>query len=452
MGRSTSPDPSPSTAASPLPPGQGEGLAFEVKSGSRSTAPWTAAPVDVALVLEGTYPYALGGVSTWTHALLEDLGELTFGVLHLGGRDAPGAPAFVPPPNVRWVDAVRLPDRLDTFDAAPLAAGRPAARVVHALSTGFASEVAAAWAEAADAALVVTEHGLSWREIERGAPELETGLRLFGHDLSDGNPCASRALWADRFRAMARRAYAAADAVTTVCEANRAEQLALGAPASRVIPNGVATPDQTSALTAAELDRLHPSARLPAEVRIGLVGRVTPLKDVLAFVRAAGQVVASGAAPGVRFFVVGPTDDAAYLARCRFAIAAADLDAHLHLTGAQPAELWHRHLDGVALTSVSEAQPLALLEAMAHGRPTVATDVGGCRALALGDGDRLGAAGLVVPPGDDAAMAVALASLASDAELRHRLGAVGRARVARSFSRTAVADSYRALYQAVAAA
>jgi glycosyltransferase involved in cell wall biosynthesis len=63
-----------------------------------------ADPVDVALLVEGTYPFVRGGVSSWVHRLIESLPELTFSVIFLGGRRADhGAAAFPRPANVRFL-------------------------------------------------------------------------------------------------------------------------------------------------------------------------------------------------------------------------------------------------------------------------------------------------------------------------------------------------------------
>lgn len=78
------------------------------------------------------------------------------------------------------------------------------------------------------------------------------------------------------------------------------------------------------------------------------------------------------------------------------------------------------------LPSTSEGLPMALLEAMAWGRAIVATAVGGVPDV-LSDGEDA----LVVPPSDPPALALALARLAADADLRSRLGPAARARATR---------------------
>ncbi len=87
----------------------------------------------------------------------------------------------------------------------------------------------------------------------------------------------------------------------------------------------------------------------------------------------------------------------------------------------------------VARDGQKEGIPVFLMEAMAAGLPVVATDNGGIPELLQG-------AGLMVPQRDATAIADALASLCRDAQLRSRLGAAGRRRVAEEFSVDATAD------------
>jgi glycosyltransferase involved in cell wall biosynthesis len=77
----------------------------------------------------------------------------------------------------------------------------------------------------------------------------------------------------------------------------------------------------------------------------------------------------------------------------------------------------------------SEAFPNTLVEAMASGLPCVASDVSSVDEILID-----GANGLLVKPGDSAALAATLQRLVGDPELRERLGAEARARVEREFS------------------
>jgi len=98
--------------------------------------------------------------------------------------------------------------------------------------------------------------------------------------------------------------------------------------------------------------------------------------------------------------------------------------------------------DVFVLPSLSEGVPLALLEAMLAGKPIVATAVGEVPTVLDG-----GHAGVVVRPGDAAALADALASLLSDPAEARRLGAAAAARASEAYTLSSMLDRYAALYE-----
>jgi glycosyltransferase involved in cell wall biosynthesis len=118
---------------------------------------------------------------------------------------------------------------------------------------------------------------------------------------------------------------------------------------------------------------------------------------------------------------------------------------------AEPGITWHGPTDDVArvwrenhvavLLSYREGLPRSLVEAAAAGRPIVATDVTGCRAVV-----RDGVEGLLVPLGDADAAARALARLAGDPGLRARMGEAAHARFRARFTEEAVMRTMTALY------
>jgi glycosyltransferase involved in cell wall biosynthesis len=104
----------------------------------------------------------------------------------------------------------------------------------------------------------------------------------------------------------------------------------------------------------------------------------------------------------------------------------------------------HASLDVAVSSSISEAFPLAVGEAMACGVPCVATDVGDS-ALMIGE------TGRVVPPGDAAALAAAIRDvLALKPGERVKLGEAARRSVCERFDLGAVARRYERLYEQVA--
>ncbi len=92
-----------------------------------------------------------------------------------------------------------------------------------------------------------------------------------------------------------------------------------------------------------------------------------------------------------------------------------------------------------------DGAPTVLCEAAACGLPLVGSALAGIPLVVIP-----GHTGYLVPPGDPAALAAALATLAADAALRRRLGQQARAHV-RQFAWPAAADRFNALYEQVIA-
>ena len=418
--------------------------------------------VDVCLVVEGSYPYVTGGVSSWTHALLEDLPDVSFTVAHVRDAGDPDLPhAYALPENAGLVHVDMDPGDGRVRPGAHLAL--PEARVYHAACTGAAGELARLAARENGAGFALTEHGIAWREARWGiagckhrmpirgckfrvpdvvtgckarAPEVVTGCKARWEDARAWTPEEARRR-ADQVLVMALRSYAEADVITSVCGPNARLQHALGAPRERlaVIPNATAWAGNDAA-----------QAPIPAHERsegllFGFVGRVVAVKDVETFLRA-GALVAQ-ARDDARFVVVGPTHHEPRYAR-RMRELADTLGLDVTFTGEADPASWYARMDALVLTSLSEAQPLVALEAMAAGLPVVATDVGGCR-------EAIGPAGLLTPAGAPAATAAAMLRLAGDELLRARLGTAGRERARTTHSPQRVYGAYRELYERLAA-
>ncbi len=102
--------------------------------------------------------------------------------------------------------------------------------------------------------------------------------------------------------------------------------------------------------------------------------------------------------------------------------------------------------DVFVLPSLEEGFPNVLLEAMARGKPVIATDVDGNVEVA-----RDGVTGLLVPAADTAALAGAMLSMANDPDVMARYGQQGRALVEREYSLARTIERFRELYLAEAA-
>jgi glycosyltransferase involved in cell wall biosynthesis len=193
--------------------------------------------------------------------------------------------------------------------------------------------------------------------------------------------------------------------VIAVAEHVRAALEEHGADADRVvvIPNGTAIP-------AAAM-----SERPPGPLRIGLLGRLERQKGPDVFVRAA-----AGARLGqpAAWTIAGPSGpDPTFEARLRTEAAAAGVAI---LPPVDPGTDYLRSLDIVVVPSRWEGHPLVVLEALALGRPVIASDIPGIREI-------VGDAALLVPAEDERALAAAIHALADDEAHRAELGARGMA-------------------------
>jgi len=111
---------------------------------------------------------------------------------------------------------------------------------------------------------------------------------------------------------------------------------------------------------------------------------------------------------------------------------------------------YYPKLDIFVLTSISEGQPLTILEAMCAGVPTVSTNVGSCEELLIGrtDEDRaLGPSGIITNIGQPAETGVALAKLLTDEPLRQQMIQSGFARIEMCYRQDKVFADYRAVYE-----
>jgi glycosyltransferase involved in cell wall biosynthesis len=174
----------------------------------------------------------------------------------------------------------------------------------------------------------------------------------------------------------------------------------------------------------------------PAQ-RVGAVANLRPVKAIDRFIRAAVRVLADH--PDATFHVAGEGEQRPELERL---IAELGLTGRFVLHGAVadvPAFL--ATLDVAVLCSHAEGMSNAVLEAMAAGRPVVATDVGANGHLLRG-----GELGVLVPPGDEAALAGAIRRLLDEPARAARLGEQSRRHVQTHYSRDAMRRRFEDFY------
>jgi len=479
------------------------------------------ADADVCLIVEGGYPYVIGGVASWVDALMRASPQLSFHIVAVGISSQPRRRIFVLPANGTGVTDVllddcppgRMPTRRDAdkigevlrlmeqvltagsafsfeklieqlrisgfgrtalldsregWQAMEQAYGRllphgplldffwswrflvqsvlavastplPRVRLFHAVATGFSGLVGSYAKLTTKAPLLVTEHGIytNERRIELAVADwlFQSGTVGYG---AGGDHAELRAIWLKAFQSFSRVGYAIADDITTQYRANQEFQRADGAPESklRIIPNGIALPEF--------------SARSVAQRRptVLMMGRIVPIKDVRSFIMAVALL--RDLVPNVLAVLIGPEDeDPKYAAGCHQLIQQLEIGSSIELLGRVPdVQEYLLAADVLALSSISEAQPIAILEAAAAGLPIVSTDVGSCREIIEGfDGDPVeGCGGIVVEPCNPKAMADALARILLDQPMQRQMADVMRRRVASYYHKDRVTRLYEELY------
>ena len=224
------------------------------------------------------------------------------------------------------------------------------------------------------------------------------------------------------------------DAVIAVSEVQRPRLKRLGyrSDAIRIVPNAVELP-----VVARPAHEVREALDIgPGEFLALLVATLRPEKRADMFVNAVRR------APAVYPFVGGVVAGGGReLERVR----AAGADDVVQLLGprADVPDLVAA-ADVVCLSSAAEGVPMVLLEAMALGRPTVATRVGG-----VSEAVEHEKTGLLVPTSDEPAFAAALLRLAADPELRARLGEAGRRRHREHFGMDRMIEEYSHVFEEV---
>jgi glycosyltransferase involved in cell wall biosynthesis len=191
------------------------------------------------------------------------------------------------------------------------------------------------------------------------------------------------------------------------------------------------------------------------EILVGIVGRLTEIKNHKLFIRAAALLKNNTSAHSpetrVRFIVIG---DGAMRNTLEQQCAALGLGDDVIFTGSRrDLDRVYPALDIVALTSRNEGTPLTLIEAMANARPVISTAVGGVIDL-LGESNSLDAnepfkicqRGLSVPPDDPSAFAAGLERLIADPTLRRETGERGLQFVISHYSTRRLLTDMKRLY------
>ncbi|WP_412067567.1 GT4 family glycosyltransferase PelF [Rubrivirga sp. IMCC43871] len=310
---------------------------------------------------------------------------------------------------LRWLYSFLLPITVEV----------PKTDLAHATLAGFAGLAGVIAKVEHGTPLVVTDHGIYLREryIAMSASTESFFLKRFLLRL---------------VHLVSRVCYVAADQVSPVCRHNARWEERMGVTRDRIRPiyNGIDT------------DRFAPPTSTPAGRRPTVVtaARVFPLKDIETLIRACA--VTRRRVPDVHFVVYGANwVDKPYTARCEALIDEVGVRDHFTFAGYhdEPSKLYHEG-DVFALSSISEGFPFSVIEAMACGRPVVATDVGGVKEAVEG-------IGIVVPPRGVEPLGEGLADLLLDRERYDECARLGRERAVRDFGLDQMLDAHRLTYR-----
>ena len=287
----------------------------------------------------------------------------------------------------------------------PLAKPLPQVDVVHTAMVGVSTLVAAAVKLEYDAAYLLTEHGVYLREsyLAEAPSSGSLFLKLFKLSFS---------------RRMTEISYALADQIAPCCDYNQRWELRNGAPRSRVKTIYYGVDGKVFAPAG------KPVGDPPVVV---WVGRINPLKDLDTLLRAAALV--HQARPDIQFRLFGSAaaEDQAYHQEMLALHSQLGLGDAVTFCGyiSKP-ETAYNQADVVVLSSISEAFPFSILEAMLCAKPVVATSVGGIP-------EEIAGGGITVEPRNPQQMAEGILSLMNDPEYCAALGRAAREKAEREF-------------------
>ena len=307
----------------------------------------------------------------------------------------------------------------------------PEADIYHCIATGYSGVIGAmAKHMTPHSSLVISEHGIYTREREEEIIKAKWVQGVY------------KDIWIEQFRKMSRCAYNAADWVTSLFAQAKQLQVELGCPADKiaVTPNGIKV-EAFGNLAQKDPDDPY--------INVGALVRVTPIKDIKTMINA--FYYAWKRNPALKLWIMGPDDeDPDYAMECRQLVDALEAE-NIVFTGRIQTTEYIGKMDMTLLTSISEGQPLTILESYAAKKPVIATNVGNCRGLIYGETDDFGAAGIMTPVLNVTELSQAILTLAGNEELRSAMGEVGYKRLTNAYKLEDMIAKYASIYQGLAA-
>lgn len=185
-------------------------------------------------------------------------------------------------------------------------------------------------------------------------------------------------------------------------------------------------------------------------IDIAAIVRFAPIKDLKTLIYTFSQLKCEF--EKVRLHIIGGVDDEEYYQECLELIDYLKIN-DIIIPGVVNTVAYLEKIDFTVLTSISEGQPFAVLESLAARRPVIATDVGSCRELIEGDADdNLGPAGICVPPMHQSKLLRAMIDLCEKEVVRKTMGLTGQQRVERFYEIGNMIKNYLKVYEKAIAA
>lgn len=303
----------------------------------------------------------------------------------------------------------------------------PRADLYHCVATGYAGVLGAMAKHFYGSRLLISEHGIYTREREEELIKAKWVEGIYKN------------IWIDQFRKMSKLAYNEGTLITSLFEHARELQIELGCPIEKtmVTPNGIRVENLQNIPGKTEEDE--------GKINIGAVLRVTPIKDVKTMIQAFG--FAKEKDDRLKLWIMGPwEEDREYAEECFQLVSDMEIP-DVVFTGRINIRDYLGRMDVTILTSISEGQPLTILESYAAHKPVIATDVGNCYGLIYGESDDFGAAGIVTHIMNIEEIAQAMLDMAANEKMRLEMGETGYRRVMEKYRVEYMQKTYWEIYR-----
>ena len=302
----------------------------------------------------------------------------------------------------------------------------PKADIYHCVATGYAGVLGSMAKTLYGSKLLISEHGIYTREREEELIKAKWVAGIYKN------------IWIEQFRKMANLAYQKADLVTSLYEYARELQIEFGCSPTKTIvtPNGIEVEDFSN-LPGKKSEEKE-------DINVGAILRVTPIKDIKTMIRAFAY--AKKQQPRLKLWIMGSWEEDEKYARECFELVDMMEVQDVIFTGRVEVKDYLGKMDMTILTSISEGQPLTILESYAAHKPVIATDVGNCKGLIYGEDDDFGPAGILTHIMNIEELTQAMVKLANNPKMRHEMGENGYRRVIKKHRIEDMKEKYVKIY------